>query len=84
MIESIDNIDADVPMATYVWGSLAMQYPKEAAVASKFADKTMDTMERNAKKLPAFSMEEVCYWVKLATYAHIIIDGIKEHGIRTK
>ena len=66
------------------WGNLAMQYPKEAAIASKLADKTMDIMERNAKKLPAFSVEEVCYWVKVATYAHIVIDGIKEHGIKTK
>ena len=84
MIENINNIDAEVPMATYVLGALEMQYPKEAAIASKLANKTMDTMERNAKKLPAFSVEEICYWVKLATYAHIIIDGIKEHGIRTK
>jgi isochorismate hydrolase len=78
----IDSIENDVAMSTYVWGALAMQYPKEAAIASRLAEKTMDTMERNAKKLPAFSIEEVCYWVKLATYAHIIVDGIKEHWIR--
>lgn len=80
----IDNIETDLAMSTYVWGVLAMQYPKEAAIASKLAEKTMDTMERNARKLPAFSIEEVCYWVKLATYAHIIVDGINEHGIREK
>jgi len=74
----IENIEADVQMATYILSALEMQYPKEEAVVSKLANKTMDT------KLPAFSVEEVCYWVKLATYAHIIIDGIKEHGIRTK
>ena len=80
----LENIEANVAMSAYVWGALAMQYPEEATVASKVADKTMGTMERNARKLPAFSVEEVCYWVKLATYAHTIIDGIKEHGIRTK
>lgn len=83
-IEAIGNIEADAAMSAYVWGALSMQYPKEASVASKIADKTMSTMERNARKLPAFSVEEVCYWVKLATYAHAIIDGIKDHGIRTK
>lgn len=80
----IEHISADVEMSTYVWGALAMQYPKEAEAASKLAEKTMDTMERNARKLPAFSVEEVCYWVKLATYAYIIIERIKEHGIIEK
>lgn len=80
----IENIEADVAMSTYVLGALETEYPEEAATASKFANKTIDTMERNARKLPAFSIEEVLYWVKLGTYAHIIIDGIKEHGIGTK
>ena len=60
----IENISADVAMSSYVWGALAMQYPKEAAAASKLADKTMDTMERNARKLPAFSIEEFCKELK--------------------
>lgn len=65
-------------ISSYVWGALATQYPKEAVVASRVADKTIDVMERNARKLPAFSITDICYWVKLATYAHMIVDGIRE------
>ena len=82
VIVVIENISVNAPICAFAVGELRINYPREFDKASKIADITIDTMERNGRKLPAFSMEEICYWIKLGTYAHIIIDRIKEHGIK--
>ena len=78
----IENLSVEAPMCSCAIRALKINYPSEFDKASKIADITIDTMERNVRKLPAFSIEEICYWIKLGTYAHIIIDRIKEHGIK--
>ena len=74
----LEDVSVDVEMSLYVLRSLEVQFPKEFATASKIANRTIEKMERNGMKLKPHSIEEVCYWVNLATYAYLIIDGLKE------
>ena len=69
-------------VGSYICGALAMQSPAEVAVASKLAKKTMTTMERNASKLPALGDGEVYYWVKIASYACLIVEELKKISIK--
>ena len=42
----------------------------------------MTTMERNASKLPALGDGEVYYWVKIASYACLIVEELKKISIK--
>lgn len=61
--------------------SLAKDFPEKYGLAEMVSDEVIEIMDRQSIHLQTFSIESVCYWIRLATYANAVVDEIKRHGI---
>ena len=60
---------------------ILMYFPKEYASGYEKAKHSISVMEGESKKIKRYSVEEICYWLNLVSFADIFIQDIQAHGV---
>lgn len=60
---------------------ILMYFPKEYASGYEKAKHSISVMEDESKKIKRYSVEEICYWLNLASFADMFIQDIQAHGV---
>ena len=60
---------------------ILMYFPKEYASGYEKAKHSISVMEEESKKIKRYSVEEICYWLNLASFADMFIQDIQTHGV---
>lgn len=60
---------------------ILLHFPKEYNSGYEKAKRSIDVMEQESKKIKPYSVEEICYWLNLASFADMAIQDIQTHGV---
>lgn len=60
---------------------ILIYFPREYASGYEKAKHSINVMEQESKKIKPYSVEEICYWLNLASFADMAIQDIQTHGV---
>lgn len=60
---------------------ILLHFPKEYNSGYEKAKHSIEVMEQESKKTKPYSVEEICYWLNLASFADMAIQDIQTHGV---
>ena len=60
---------------------ILLRFPKEYNSGYEKAKRSIEVMEQESKKIKPYSVEEICYWLNLASFADMAIQDIQTHGV---
>ena len=60
---------------------ILLYFPREYNSGYEKAKHSLEVMERESKKIKPYSVEEICYWLNLASFADMAIQDIQAHGV---
>ncbi len=60
---------------------ILLYFPREYNSGYEKAKHSLEVMERESKKIKPYSVEEICYWLNLASFADMAIQDIQTHGV---